>query len=66
MTMIEAPICYHRKCTNYLGVKNDGDEMTEKVICKVYPDRIPSGIAYGDDVCEDYKPEYKPEEEDKP
>lgn len=53
--MIQAPICYHRKCIHFLGVKNDGDEMTERVYCKVYPDRIPDGIAYGKDSCSDYK-----------
>jgi hypothetical protein len=45
--MILAANCYNRKCKHYRGVKNDGDELTERVFCKAYPDKIPDDIAYG-------------------
>lgn len=46
--MLEPPKCYLRKCKHLIGVKNDGDEMTERVVCEAFPDRIPHEIAYGD------------------
>ena len=30
-----------------IGVKNDGDEQTERNYCKAFPDGIPEEIAYG-------------------
>ena len=42
------PRCYTRKCKHFIGVKNDGDETTERVVCKAFPDQIPNEIAYGD------------------
>ncbi len=37
-----------RRCKHYIGVyQPDGTEMTERVICKAYSDRIPDDIAYG-------------------
>lgn len=40
--------CRKRKCKHYVGVKNNGDEMTERVSCKAFPNKIPFIIAYGD------------------
>lgn len=46
--MIIEPICYARNCKHFLGVSQpDGTEMTERVICKAFPDGIPDEIAYG-------------------
>jgi hypothetical protein len=45
--MIIEPTCFQRNCKHFLGVKNDGEETTERVYCKAFPDRIPDGIAYG-------------------
>ena len=45
--MIAEPNCHKRSCKHFLGVKNDGSELTERVYCKAFPDRIPSSIAYG-------------------
>jgi hypothetical protein len=44
--MISEPQCYKRGCVHFLGVKNDGDESSERVICKAFPEGIPSVIAY--------------------
>lgn len=46
--MLLPPKCFLRKCVHYLGVKNDGDETTERNYCSAFPDGIPSEIAYGD------------------
>ncbi len=45
--MIKTPNCYTRACVNYLGIKNDGDETTERVYCKAFTDTIPTNIAFG-------------------
>ena len=45
--MLVIPKCFKRKCKHYIGVKNDGDETTERVYCTAYPDQIPDDIAYG-------------------
>lgn len=47
--MIAEPNCSVRKCRFYLGIKNDGDELTERPYCAAYPDGIPDAIAYGMD-----------------
>ena len=47
--MITEPKCSKRFCRFFLGVKNDGDESTERAYCAAYPDRIPDDIAYGED-----------------
>ncbi len=39
--------CIKRKCIHFKGIKNDGDEFTERVHCAAYPDKIPDVIAYG-------------------
>lgn len=46
--MIDAPACWLRRCKHYLGVKNDGDEMTERHVCKAFPNGIPYAIASGE------------------
>ena len=46
--MIIEPTCFIRNCVHFLGVKNNGDERTERVICKAFPDGIPYEISYGD------------------
>lgn len=46
--MLAEPTCHKRKCKHFLGIKNDGDETTERVYCEAFPDRIPAEIAYGD------------------
>ncbi len=46
--MLNVPRCALRNCKHFLGVKNDGDEMTERVYCEAFPDKIPDEIAYGD------------------
>ena len=48
--MLLVPECYKRKCKNYLGIKNDGDETTERNYCKAFLNKIPNRIAYGDDL----------------
>ena len=47
--MIEQPKCSKRRCIHFLGVKNDGDETTERNYCMAYPNEIPTEIAYGKD-----------------
>jgi hypothetical protein len=46
--MIAEPNCYRRRCKHFIGVKNDGDETTERVVCAAFPDGIPDEIAYGE------------------
>ena len=46
--MIVEPNCSKRDCAHFRGVKNDGNETTERVYCKAFPDRIPDEIAYGE------------------
>ena len=48
--MINEPQCYKRRCIHLTGVKNDGDESTERVVCKAFPEGIPSDIAYGENL----------------
>ena len=45
--MLDTPECYKRKCNHYLGIKNNGDELTERPYCKAFKDQIPDTIAYG-------------------
>ena len=45
--MIAEPNCFKRKCKYFIGVKNDGLEINERVYCKAFPDKIPYEIAYG-------------------
>ena len=46
--MIREPNCFKRHCKFFIGVTNDGDETTERVVCEAFPDGIPEEIAYGD------------------
>ena len=48
--MMAEPQCSKRRCTHFMGVKNDGDESTERVVCKAFPEGIPSVIAYEDNL----------------
>lgn len=48
--MLMEPNCYKRGCKHFLGVKNDGDETTERVYCAAFLDRIPSDVAYGNNL----------------
>jgi len=45
--MLNEPRCYVRKCKHFIGVKTEGDETTERVVCKAFPEIIPFEIAYG-------------------
>jgi len=47
--MLAEPQCSIRGCVHFLGVKNDGEESTERPICGAFPDGIPESIAYGND-----------------
>ena len=47
--MLAEPQCYKRDCKHFIGVKkSDGTEMSERVVCKAFPEGIPFEIAYGD------------------
>lgn len=49
--MLEVPKCYIRSCKHYEGVKQFGpDEISQKVICKAFPNGIPVDISYGEDL----------------
>lgn len=46
--MLEAPVCFERKCKHYLGIiQPDGTEKSEVTYCKAFPEGIPDEIAYG-------------------
>jgi len=46
--MLLEPNCYKRKCIHFTGVSQpDGTELTERVVCKAFPEGIPDPIAYG-------------------
>jgi len=47
--MLEEPRCSKRNCRHFEGARWLGDdEPTEVVVCRAFPDGIPSEIAYGD------------------
>ncbi len=49
--MLDEPRCYTRECIHFQGVDQpDGTEMTERVVCKAFPEGIPDKISYGDDL----------------
>lgn len=48
--MLTEPHCSRRRCRHFRGVKNDGDETTERPVCTAFPDGIPEEIAYGDNL----------------
>ena len=46
--MMDTPNCYTRGCVHFIGVSQpDGTEMSERVVCKAFPEGIPAAIAYG-------------------
>jgi hypothetical protein len=46
--MLDIPSCFDRDCKHFIGVKQDEDgELSERVVCKAFPDGIPDEIAYG-------------------
>ncbi len=46
--MIVVSNCYNRKCKHFEGIiQPDGTEMTERAVCKAFPNGIPDEIAYG-------------------
>lgn len=46
--MLEEPKCSIRKCKHYKGIAQpDGTELTERNVCKAFPEKIPDVIAYG-------------------
>jgi len=52
------PKCHIRKCNHFIGVSQPDDtEMTERVICKAYPNMIPADIAYGGDLHNTIRPD---------
>lgn len=47
--MLSEPTCFTRNCKHFLGVKQDNeDELTERVYCEAFLDKIPDEIAYGE------------------
>jgi hypothetical protein len=48
--MLRESKCWTRRCINFIGVRNDGDESTERNYCKAFQDGIPNEIAYGDNL----------------
>ena len=48
--MMAEPQCSKRRCKHFIGVKNDGDESTERPVCKAFPEGIPFVIAYEDNL----------------
>jgi hypothetical protein len=45
--MIDEPKCFARRCIHFLGAKGEYEE-DQVVVCKAFPDGIPSEIAFGD------------------
>lgn len=46
--MLLEPNCFKRHCKHFTGVSQpDGTELSERVVCKAFPDIIPDEIAYG-------------------
>lgn len=46
-TMIAEPRCHKRKCKHFTGVRSEGIEENERVVCLAFPNEIPNDIAYG-------------------
>jgi len=46
--MLAVPECWNRECIHLIGVKQDNeDELTERHVCKAFPDGIPNEIVSG-------------------
>lgn len=48
--VVEEPRCFTRKCIHFIGVKSEGIEENERVVCKAFPNGIPDDIAYGNNL----------------
>ena len=49
--MLAEPRCRERACVHFRGVLQGADgELSERVVCAAYPDRIPDDVAYGADL----------------
>jgi|TARA_Y100000034_G_C6879363_1_gene402663 hypothetical protein len=49
--MLLEPECYTRRCVHYRGITWTGrEEKSEINFCNVFPEGIPSEIAYGNDL----------------
>lgn len=50
--MLEAPRCYERGCRHLTGAvqPQEDTEAGERPCCAAFPQGIPVGIAYGDDL----------------
>ena len=44
--MLTEPVCFTRKCKNFIGSSNN-EEKDQKIICKAFKNEIPDEIAYG-------------------
>jgi len=53
--MLAEPKSYKRKCKHFVGLNSDDAEKNERVVCKFYPNEIPSRIAYGSTKCANYE-----------
>ena len=41
--MLQTPKCYERRCRQFAGVAQpDGDESSERPICRAFPNGIPA------------------------
>ena len=46
--MLKKLNCLKRRCKHFIGIdQSNGNELTEKVVCKAFPKGIPSMIVYG-------------------
>ena len=46
--MLAEPRCRERACVHFRGVLQGADgELSERVVCAAYPNRIPDDVAYG-------------------
>jgi hypothetical protein len=49
--MLPEPNCFRRRCVHYIGVfQKEGDEKTERHICRAFPNGIPTEIAFGENL----------------
>ena len=56
--MLAEPRCWTRHCKHFIGVSQpDGTEMSERNVCKAFPEKIPDNIAYGNNPHDTPQPE---------